>query len=260
MTAPLALRARDVLVSEWTKLRSVRSNYITLLFTAAATIGSTGLVAFSIAVSPKPAGGPFSSVTVSFFGYAEYGVLPVTVLSVLVFAAEYSTGLIRVTFAAVPRRWAVLAAKATVTGAVALVTGEVLAFTCFFLAQAILATHHRGVSLSQPGTVRPVLAAGLFLAVCAVMGVGLGAMIRHVAGAIAAAVGLIYLLSALCLLLRPPWNDRIGRFTVGLAAYQEVAVRRQPGLLSPAWSLLVLLAWPALTLAVAAVVITRRDA
>jgi hypothetical protein len=266
MTAPsLAVRARDVLASEWTKLRSVRSNIITLLFATAATIGSTGLVAFSIGTAPQaprggPPAGPLGSVTISFLGYAEYGVLPLTVLAVLAFTAEYSTGLIRTTFTAVPRRWAVLTAKAAVTGAVALVVGEVLAFASFFLAQAILAAHHRGVPLSRPGALGSVLAAGLFLCVCALTGVGLGAIVRHVAGAIAAAVGLNYLLAALCLLLRPPWNDRIGRFTLGLAAYQEVSGHRQAGLLSPAGSLLVMLAWPAVTLLVAAVVVTRRDA
>ena len=71
---------------------------------------------------------------------------------------------------------------------------------------------------------------------------------------------MIYLLAALCLFLPSPWNARIGRFTLPVAAYQVVALHPQAGLLSPARSLLVLLAWPAAILLVAAVVITRRDA
>jgi len=75
----------------------------------------------------------------------------VEVLGVLAFTAEHLTGLIRTTFVAVPRRRAVLAAKAATAGAVALAAGEVLAFASFFLTQAILPGHHRGLSLAQPG-------------------------------------------------------------------------------------------------------------
>ena len=123
----------------------------------------------------------------SFLGYGEYPVLPVTVLSVLTFTSEYGSGLIRTTFTAVPRRDAVLAAKAAVTGAAALIGGELLAFACFFLTQAILSVHHRGLALSHPGALRAVLAVGFVLAVCALIGVGAGAVTRHTAGAIAAA-------------------------------------------------------------------------
>jgi ABC-2 type transport system permease protein len=149
----LAARARDVLAFEWVKLRSIRSNRVTLLVAAIATIGSTAIVAYSVghAPTPPPEGGGFTALTVSFLGYAEYAVIPVSVLAVLQFTSEFTTGLIRTTFTAVPRRWAVLAGKAAVTGGAALVAGEVLAFTCFFLTQALLSGRHRAVSLAQPG-------------------------------------------------------------------------------------------------------------
>jgi ABC-2 type transport system permease protein len=120
--------------------------------------------------------------------------------------------------------------------------------------------HHRGLSRSHPGVTGAVLAAGVLLGVSAVTGLGLGAIVRHVAGAVAALVGLIYLLSLGCLLLPSPWGDRIGRFTIALAAYQVVALQPQRGLLTPALSMLVLLAWPAVVLLAAGVVISRRDA
>jgi ABC transporter len=104
-----------------------------------------------------------------------------------------------------------------------------------------------------------VLAAGLLLPVCALVGLGLGAIIRHTAGGIAATAGVIYLLGVLCLFLPSPWHDRIGRFTLAFAAYQVVARHPRPGLFSPAVSLLVLLARPAAALLAAAFVITRRD-
>ena len=89
----------------------------------------------------------------------EYAVIAVAVMGVLAFSAEYSTGLIRTTFTAAPRRRAVLAAKAVVLGAVTLAAGELVAFASFFLAQAVLAGHHQGVSLSRPGVPGAVLAA-----------------------------------------------------------------------------------------------------
>ena len=258
---PAIVRGRDVVISEWTKLRSVRSNRWTLLSVAIVTIGSAALVGSALAAGPPPPpGGPITALTQSFLGYAEYAVLPAGVLGVLAFSSEYATGLIRTTYAAVPRRWAVLAAKAAVLGAAALIAGEVLAFTSFLLTQAVLAGHHRGLSLSHPGVTGAVLAAGVLLGVSAVTGLGLGAILRHVAAAVAALVGVIYLLSLACLLLPSPWDDRIGRFTIALAAYQVVALRPQRGLLSPALSMLVLVAWPAVMLLAAGVVISRRDA
>jgi ABC-2 type transport system permease protein len=254
------VRAGDVLTFEWTKLRSIRSNYWTLLIAATVTLGVTAIVAQSLASAPvPPSGTPIDPLTSSFLGYAEYTVLPVTVLSVLVFTSEYNSGLIRATFTAVPRRWAVLAAKAVVVGAAAATAGELVVFACFFLTQAILSSHHRGLSLSHPGVARAVLAAGFVLAACALVGVGLGALIRHTAGAIAAVVGVVYLLGAACLVLPSPWDTRLGRFTLPFAAYQAATLHPQAGLFSPGLSMLVLVAWPAAALVTAATVITRRD-
>jgi ABC-2 type transport system permease protein len=259
--APALVRGRDILNSEWTKLRSVRSNRWTLLAMAIVTVASAALVGSVVGAGPPPPpDGPITALNQSFLGYAEYAVLPAGVLGILAFTSEYATGLIRTTYAAVPRRWAVLAAKAAVVGAAALVAGEVLAFAAFLLTQALLAGHHRGLSLSRPGVPGAVAAAGILLAVSALTGLGLGAILRHVAGAVAALVGLVYLLSLVCLLLPSPWQDRIGRFTIALAAYQVVAQHPQPGLLAPCLSLLVLVAWPIAVLALAGVVISRRDA
>jgi ABC-2 type transport system permease protein len=257
----LAARARDVLAFEWVKLRSIRSNRVTLLVAAIATIGSTAIVAHTVGSTAAPLpGGGFTSLTVSFLGYAEYAVIPVSVLAVLQFTSEYTTGLIRTTFIAVPQRWTVLAGKAAVTGGAALVAGEILAFACFFLTQALLSGRHHGVSLAQPGVPGAVLAGGFVLCACALTGIGLGAIVRHTPGAIAATLGVIYGLGALCLVLPTPWKGDVGRFTMPFAASQVVALHPQPGLLSPALSMLVLVAWPAAALLAAGLAITRRDA
>jgi ABC-2 type transport system permease protein len=259
MTSPLA-RARDALAFEWTKLQSVRSNRWTLVAAVIVTLGITVVIAESLATAPANRPAPFDTLTASFLGYAEYTVLPVTVLGVLVFTSEYASGLIRTTFTAVPRRGSVLAAKAAVTGAAALVVGEVLAVTCFLLTQAIVAGRHGGLSLSHPGVPGAIAAVGLALAACAVVGVAAGAIIRHTAGAIAAALTVVYLLALLCMFLPGPWNTRLGRFTMPFAAYQAVSLHQRAGLLSPAESAIVLVAWPVIALLAAAAVLRRRDA
>ena len=261
MTAPqvpVAVRARDVLACEWTKLRSVRSTFWTMLVAVVTPVAISALVAVTLENAPDQGGATADPLLPGLLSL-EYAVLAVGVLGVLAFSTEYGTGLIRTTFAAVPRRRAVLAAKAAVIGAATLVAGEVVAFVSFALVQAVLGSHHLGVSLSHPGVPGAVLANGLLLFVVAMMGVGLGAIVRHTAGGIAALIGLI-VLPVILGLLPAPWGNRLARFTLFDAVRQLTALHPATDLFAPAASLLVLLAWPALTLLVAAVVITRRDA
>jgi ABC-2 type transport system permease protein len=255
---PLAVRARDVLASEWIKLLSVRSTYWTLLVAVVTPIGLSALVAVTLANAPGRGAQSLDPLLPGVISL-EYALLAVGVMGVLTFSTEYSTGLIRTTFEAVPRRRAVLAGKAVVIGALTLVTGEVVAFASFGLVQAVLSGKHLGVSLSQPGVPGAVLANGLLLFVVAVMGVGLGAIVRHTAGGIAALVGVI-IVPAILALLPAPWGARVGRFTLLDAARQVTALHPATNLFAPAWSLVVLLAWPAVALLAAAVMITRRDA
>ena len=255
-TPSLPVRALDLLASEWTKFRSVRSTCWSLLVALVTPVAVSAVVAFAFAnaSAPGPAPDPLLPEVISL----EYAVIAVSVMGVLAFTAEYSTALIRVTFSAAPRRRAVLAAKAAVLAAVTLAAGELVAFASFWLVQAVLAGHRRGVSLAQPGVAGAVLSAGLLLCVCALLGLALGAVIRHTAGGIAATVAVI-LVPGILALLPAPWNARLGRFTLLDAARQVSALHPAADLLSPGWSLLVLLAWPAAALAAAAVLITRRD-
>jgi ABC-2 type transport system permease protein len=247
----------NVIGSEWTKLRGLRSTYWTLLIAAGTAIGFSIVIAYSFTASPSRGTPP--DPLLPGLASLEYAVLTAGALGALSFTSEYSTGLIRTTFAAVPRRRLLLTAKAAAVAAATLAVGEVTAFVSFFADQAILNGHHRGVSLSQSGVAGAVLADGLLLFVCAMLGLGLGVLIRHTAGAVVAVAGVIYLPFAL-LALPPPWNDRIGRFTLITAAEQVIEHHPSLTLFAPGISLLVLLAWPAAVLATAAIVITRRDA
>jgi hypothetical protein len=246
-------RFGDVLNAEWTKLRSVRSTFWTLLITAVTAVGGSVIVALSAASGGKTPLDPVASIYVAWL---EYPILAIGILGVLAFTSEFTSGQIRTTFTAVPRRRSVLAAKAAVVGAVALLAGELLSFAAFFLSEAVLARHGRGVSLAEPGALRAVVAAGISLFAVAMLGVALGAIIRHTAGAVAALPALIYL-PLVALSLPAPWNERIGRFTMLVASYQLASLHPRQGLLPPFISLLVLLAWPAMGLLAAALLIDR---
>jgi ABC-2 type transport system permease protein len=253
---PLAVRARDVLTCEWTKLRSIRSTYLILLVTIVTPLGFSALnAAANMAGGGRPPTDPMLPTLIGL----PYAALAAGLLGVLTFSSEHATGLIRTTFAALPRRRAVLTAKAAVAAMAALAVGEAVAFASFFLVQAILSRHHHGVSLSHPGVPGAVLAEGTLLFVCATLGTGLGAIIRHTAGSLAALFAVIAV-PAILLVVGAPWGDRIGRFTLIYAARQVVALHPRTDLFSPPLSLLVLLAWPAAALLAAAVAITRRDA
>jgi len=245
-----------VLLSEWTKLRALRSTYVTLLVAAVTALLATGIVAASTASVQASQAPPFGAVAGIFAGWLSYPALAVGILGIITMTAEYSTGQIRLTFTAVPRRLGVLAAKAAVTGLTGLVFGEVLAFAGYGLTRA-LAGHPLGGTLS--GASIHVLAGGLSLCVVILLGLGIGTICRRTAGAIVTLPAVLYL-PLLVFVLPAQWKDDIGRFTLVGAVYQLVSTHPSGQLFSPGLSLIVMLAWPAVALALAAVVITRHDA
>jgi ABC-2 type transport system permease protein len=256
-------RARDVLAAEWIKLRSVRSTYLTLLFAAAAEVGIGYLVtraqATHWATMTPQARAAFDPVDDSFTGLG-LAQLAFGVIGVLAISSEYATGLIRTTFAAVPRRRAVIAAKATVIGALTLLAGELIAFATFFAGQWSLSAQHANVTLTHSGALRGVLAAGFYLAVLAWVGLGLGTVIRHTAGAITAVIGVVFLLPHIIGALPAPWDIRIGKYSLDIAAQQVTAQHPVPGYFPAGPSFLILVGYAAAAITAAALLITRRDA
>lgn len=187
---------RGAIASEVIKLFSLRSTWVTALVAVA-----FGLALSFMDVSHVVEGWPhmtaadravFDPVGDSLSGFA-FAVLAFGVLGVLGVTSEYTSGLIRATLTATPRRTVAYLAKTLVIGGFALVLGEVAAFTSFFLGQAVLARQHLDVGLGEPGVLRAVACAGLYLFVVTVVGYGLGAVIRHTAGAVAALFALVYL-------------------------------------------------------------------
>jgi hypothetical protein len=265
ITARVPARARGALAAEWIKLRSVRSTYLALAAAAVTAVALGYLVTHYVAsttnsatMSPH-AKATWDPVSFSFAGLA-IAQLAFGVLGVLVISSEHTTGLIRTTFAATPRRRAVLGAKAAVAGAVTLAAGDLIAFATFYIGQQALSAKHLNVTLSDPGALRGVLAAGLYLAVIALVGLGLGAIIRHTAGAIAALFGLVFLIPQVIHVMPAPWDTRIGKYMLDNAGQQMSALHGARGYFSPGVSLIICLVYAAVALGAAAIVITRRDA
>ena len=169
--------------------------------------------------------------------------------------------MIRATFAAVPRRPLVLAAKAAVVAAVALVAGEILAFAAFAIGQAVLKSPAPLAALGQPGVLRAVLMAGAYPALIGLIGLGLGAHIRHTAGAISAVVGVLFVLPLILVPLGTSIQNTVGRFMpMPIAENSLTAVKPVPHSLSPGLGFALLGLYAAAALAAGGWALARRDA
>ncbi len=140
------------------------------------------------------------------------GQLVIAVLGALAITSEYSTGMVGTSLTAMPRRNVLYAAKGVVFTAVALVTGLVASFAAFFLGQALMSGEHINASLSQPGVLRAVIGGALFIAGCGLLAFGLGAILRHTAGAITAAISLLFVLFILVNFLPQSWQDNVDKW------------------------------------------------
>lgn len=253
---------RTVARMEWHKLRTVRSTwFIVVVF----GVGMVGLAIIALshegyAQLPAADRGSFDPTHDSTFTGLLLGQLLAGVLGVLTVTTEFSSGMIRATFAAVPRRALVLAAKAAVLGAMTLVAGEVLTFAAFFAGQAALTAPAPRAALGQPGVLRAVLMAGAYPALIALIGLGLGAIIRHTAPAICVVVALEFLLPLLIAPLGTSVQDRVVRFLPEqIAALSLTAVRPVAPALSPGVALALLCGYATVALGAGACALERRD-
>jgi ABC-2 type transport system permease protein len=250
---------RTVARMEWRKLRSVRSTWYIMAIFAASMIGLAVLVLSHENYAQLPAAGraSFDPTHDCFIGLV-LGQLLLGTLGVLVITTEFSSGMIRATFAAAPRRSLVLAAKAAVLGAVTLAVGEVTAFAAFLAGQAVLQAPAPHATLSQPGVLRAVLVAGAYPALIALISLGLGAVIRHTAGAICAVAGLLFVLPLL--FITPSLQNAGQNFLPHPMVNALTAVTPLPGTLPYGLIFGLLCAYAVVALAAGAWALTRRDA
>jgi ABC-2 type transport system permease protein len=252
-----------VLLSEWTKLRSVRSTMWSFFAALLMTIGFPVLFSFVVRshwshMSPREQADRHP-LDVALVG-THIAQLAIGVLGVLVISAEYSTGMIRASMTAVPRRLPVLWAKTAVFAAVTFVLMLPAVLLAFFLSQTIFRAHHiLEISFSHPGVARTVCAGAVYLALIGVFALGLGAIVRNTAGGIALFAGLLFVVPPLLLLLPSSWNDAISPYLPSNAGDSIVTLAPGSGSLSPWAGFFVLLGYAAASIAIAAGLLVRRD-
>jgi ABC-2 type transport system permease protein len=253
---------RGVFLSEWTKLRSVRSTRYIL---AAAVIISIGLAALYSSVivthwlhmrAGEKAG--FNPLDAGMVG-VNVAQLAIGVLGVLVISAEYSTGMIRSSFSAVPKRLPVLWAKAGTFGLVTLVLMVPTVVVAFFVSQSILSGQHIQIAFSHPGVARAVIGAALYLTVLGVFALSLGAITRNTAAGIGSFAGILFVLPGLMHLLPSTWESAISPYLPSTAGQQVMAMAKDPNMLSPWVGFALFCGYTVVLLGIAAVLLVRRD-
>ena len=252
----------DALRSEFTKIRSTRSTYWTLLALVVVCVGMGALASAGAASHASEINRAEFDVTQQSLAGLYVGQLVIAVLGALTITSEYSTGMIRTTLSAQPRRGVVFAAKAMVFAVISLVTGLITSFLSFFVGQALMSGHHLSVTLGDPNVLRAVIGGGLFLAACGMLAYGLGAILRHTAGAITAAIGLLFVLSVLVNFLPSSWQDHVDKWMPALAGGQVWATKVTPAAHQfPAWGgFAVLAGYAAVAVVVGLVCFRTRDA
>ena len=264
---PLAAQGRvtqaRVVRSEWTKLFSLRSTRWSLLVAVLLTIGLPLLFA---AVTSSHWGGmsPHDRADRHPLDIALAGVnlsqLAIGVLGVLVITGEYSTGMIRASLTAVPKRLPVLWAKAGVFAAVTFALMLPSVFVAFFASQAILSKHDiLQIPFSQAGVARSVVGGAVYLVLVALFALGIGACIRSTAGGIATFAGIFFVIPPLMNILPSSWNDAISQYLPSAAGRQLFSLDHARHTLTPLAGGLLFAAYAAAALAVAAVLLVRRD-
>jgi ABC-2 type transport system permease protein len=294
---PAAGRAglRGAIASEFTKLRSVRSTYWTLgaLFVVSVGLGIaiTAGTAANMVNNPGNKAG-FDATQISLGAFFELGQLIIAVIGAMVITSEYSTGMIRTSLTAQPRRGVVYTAKAIVFTAVTLVISLVTAFVAFFVGQALYSSKGVGASLFHtvtipananmtcngpgactatffgtdvinPSTVlTAIIGTALFVTIVALIAFGVGSIVRHTAGTIAIVIALLFIVPVLEQTLPNDWRWDIMRFLPDAAnRVVSVTVGGTNQHLWSAWPQLGVTAlWAVVLVGIGAYLFRKRDA
>jgi ABC-2 type transport system permease protein len=253
----------DVLRSEWTKLRSVRSTFWALTVTVVLGVALGAVISAAAArsyarfsVSQKLSWDPTGVSGAGMF----IAQLAIAVLGVLCISSEYSSGMIRTSLIAVPKRGRVLAAKSLAFAGVTLAVGEVTNFVAFFVGQALISGHAPHAALGDPGVARAVAGGGLYLAALAVLSVAAGALLRHAAAAIAAMIAVLYVLPGITQALPDSWRNPVTEFWPTQAGSQITSVYHSAHTLQPWPGFGVMCLFVAIVYAIAWTLLDRRDA
>jgi hypothetical protein len=252
-----------VLLSEWTKLRSVRSTKWSLFAGFLLTIAFPVIFSFvtrshwsTMSASDRAGRHPLD-IALAGVNVAQ---LAVAVLGVLLISAEYSTGSIRSTFTAVPKRLPVLWAKVIDYAVVVIVLMVPAVLVSFFASQAILhSIPQLQISFSHTGVTRAVLGGAVYVMLVGIFALAIGAIVRNTAGGIATFAAIFFVLPPLMFTLPTSWNNAISQYLPSEAGRQIFALHHAAHTLRPLTGGLIFVAYCAAALLIAAVLLVRRD-
>jgi len=248
------------LASEWVKLRSLRSTWWVLGSTVAVMVLLSWGASAQLRSSAKNGSADFTGVDAITSG-VSIAQLVLAVLGVMVATNEYSSGMIRATFSAVPTRTPVVAAKAVVVFLASVVAGVVSLVLAYAVAQLVLGPVHLMPDLGEWSTWRGLGGTALFLGLIGLMSLGAGLLLRVTAGGIAVVVGVLFVLPIVGAIFQSNHVIReIAKFVPGNAGQAFTTTTTSDSLLSPLAGLIVMLLWAFVPIIVAAVLVKRRDA
>jgi ABC-2 type transport system permease protein len=264
----LAQRSRvtqaRVALSEWTKFVSLRSTRwslgVGLLLTIALPIlfGAVTASHWAHMSAGERAGRNPLDIALAGVNVAQ---LAIAVLGVLVITGEYSTGMIRSSLIAVPKRLPVLWAKIGVYAVVSFLLTVPAVIIGFFASQSVLSRHHiLQISFGAPGVARSLLGGALYVMLVGIFALGIGAIVRNTAGGIATFAGIFFVIPPLMNILPLSWNNAISQYLPSEAGRQLFSLHQGAHSLSPTMGGVLMLGYCALAVAVAAVLLVRRDA
>jgi ABC-2 type transport system permease protein len=255
--------------SEWIKLWTVRSTYWILPLTVLAFVGISFMVAyFTTQAVAQENGAPVMDASLLLQPGLYFGQLAIVVLAVLTITGEYSTGMIRATFAAAPTRLPVLWAKLLVLSVTAFLTGVVSAGLTYLVTLPVLGDEN-AIDLADAETQRIVLGAPLYLTAIALFAFALGALLRHSAAALATVLGLLLVVETVFAAIPATFFREASPFLPSTAGMQLLQSEQfldmqseisTATILTPWQGFGVLCAWGVVTLVAAAVLLRRRDA
>ncbi|HEY9524372.1 MAG TPA: hypothetical protein VIR33_14110, partial [Thermopolyspora sp.] len=247
--------------SEWVKLRSLRSTFWSYAIVIVMAIGMSALSSLNSgfnSTEPMPAEQQAQILAQSTLFGVYFGQLVVAVLGVLVISGEYSTGMIRSTLTAVPKRLPALWAKTVVLATATFIVGLVSTCGAILVAKPILESKGITASLTDSHVFLPALYGAIYLALLSIFALGVGAILRNSAGGIAAVLGILLLLPTLWSLIPGGWARDAMPYLLPNAGSSFFTAGAMGGPLEVWQSLLVILVWLVASLACAALLLKRR--
>lgn len=254
---------KEILDSEWLKIRTVRSTLWTMLSFVGVIVGMSALTAaVTVATYDKLSAhekATFDPTAQSIAGPSYLGVIAALVLGVIVVTGEYATGMIRTSMTAVPRRTMLFVGKATALVMIVLIASLISMFAAFFLGQAILSSKNLNVGIGDKHVLRAVIGGALYLALASLFAYAIGMLLRHTGGAVTVAIAAIFVLPIISALFPSSWH--LAKYTPSGAGMSIMStVDQGSDSLGPWGGFLLFCCYTAVLLAAALVLFRKRDA